>query len=138
MMGCRAGLALMGILALLASVDEAEAARLRFHYGPTGCRGSAYDPAGAVSVVSERGSWFGVVREPCNSRLPRPPQYITYRPPYTGRPVTVPVALPEGTPRIEHRGGRLVYNYGSYTVEVEFLSDGSADVIYNPGPFRCP
>jgi len=50
----------------------------------------------------------------------------------------VPLTLPEGTPRIEHRRNRIVYNYGSDVVEVHFLSDGSADVIYDSGLFRRP
>jgi hypothetical protein len=44
--------------------------------------------------------------------------------------------LPEGTPRIEHVWRRIVYNYGSYTVAVLFLPDGSVDVIYNSGLLR--
>jgi hypothetical protein len=130
----RTGLAVAPLL-LIGTAGSADAARVRYHYGPAGTNSSACD-AGTAS--SERLSWFGTVREPYNARLPRPPQYLTYRQPYTGRPVTIPVALPEGTPRIEHRRQRIIYNYGSYTVEVQFLPDGSTDVIYNPGPFRCP
>ncbi len=48
----------------------------------------------------------------------------------------VPVALPEGTPRIEHVGNRVVYNYGTYTVAAAFLPDGSVDVIYDSGFLR--
>jgi hypothetical protein len=32
-----------------------------------------------------------------------------------------------------YRTNRVVYNYGSYTVEVQFLPDGSANVVYNSG-----
>jgi hypothetical protein len=52
--------------------------------------------------------------------------------------VTVPLCLPEGTPRVEHVRDRIVYNYGSYTVEVRFLPDGSVDVLYSSGLFRQP
>ena len=52
--------------------------------------------------------------------------------------VTVPVALPQGTPNIEYLARRVVYNYGSYTVSVLFLADGSVDVIYNSGFARLP
>jgi hypothetical protein len=50
--------------------------------------------------------------------------------------VNVPLALPDGTPVIEHVGQRIVYNYGSYTVEVRFLPDGGVDVVYNSGLLR--
>jgi hypothetical protein len=46
------------------------------------------------------------------------------------------LALPEGTPVIMHVWQGIVYDYGSYTVEVRFLSDGSVDVIYNSGLLR--
>ena len=51
--------------------------------------------------------------------------------------ITVPLSFPEGTPRIEHRADRVIYNYGSYTVEVHFLPDGSVDVVYNSGLRRA-
>jgi hypothetical protein len=112
---------------------------LRFHYGPGDgiCDGSC-KPTPALNVCGERVSLFGSVREASGDRLPRPAYFITYRHPFTGQCVTVPVALPEGTPRIEHRGCRIIYNYGSYTVEVAFVPDGTVDVIYNSGPGRCP
>jgi hypothetical protein len=46
------------------------------------------------------------------------------------------LALPDGTPVIEHVRQRIVYNYGSYTVEVRFLPEGAVDVIYNSGLLR--
>jgi hypothetical protein len=124
-------------LLLIAPGQSVQAARLRFHYA-AGCQGSTAAPVQASAACTERLSWFGTVTEPYSGRLPRPPQYISYCHPYTGQAITLPVALPEGTPRIEHRGSRLVYNYGSYVVEVQFFPNGSAEVIYNPGPFRCP
>jgi hypothetical protein len=51
--------------------------------------------------------------------------------------VVVPLALPCGTPVIEHVWRRTVYNYGSYTVEVRFLPDGSVDVMYDSGLLRA-
>jgi hypothetical protein len=44
--------------------------------------------------------------------------------------------LPDGTPTIEHVWRGIVYDYGSYTVEVQFQSDGGVDVIYNSGLLR--
>jgi hypothetical protein len=127
------------VLVLLITGSVASAARLRFHYGPADgiCDGSC-KPTAALNVTGERISLFGSPREACGDRLPRPACFITYRHACTGQLVTVPVALPEGTPRIEHRWGRLIYNYGSYTVEVVFVPDGTVDVIYNSGPGRCP
>jgi hypothetical protein len=51
--------------------------------------------------------------------------------------VIVPLALPEGIPVIEHRNGRVIYNYGTYTVETVFLPDGTVDVVYNSGLLRA-
>ena len=44
----------------------------------------------------------------------------------------------EGAPRLEYLPARVVYNYGSYTVEARFLPDGSVDVVYNAGFLRDP
>jgi hypothetical protein len=57
--------------------------------------------------------------------------------PCTGQAVSVPLALPCDTPVIQHVRNSTVYNYGSYTVEVRFLADGSVDVIYNSGLLRA-
>jgi hypothetical protein len=61
---------------------------------------------------------------------------VTFRHPCTGLTVVAPLALPDSTPRMEYRTNRVIYNYGSYTVEVHFLPDGRVDVIYNSGLFR--
>ena len=68
---------------------------------------------------------------------PRPTCLLTYRHPCTGQAVTVPLALPEGTPTIQYKLRQVVYNYGSYAVEVHFLPDGSVAVVYNSGLFRA-
>ena len=80
----------------------------------------------------------GAGREPaCNP--PHPTCYLTFQHPCTGQAITLPLRLPiDSTPRIEHRYNRLIYNYGSDSVEIEFLTDGSADVIYNSGLRRSP
>ena len=64
-----------------------------------------------------------------------PNQMVTFRHP-NGRYVTVPIRMPAGTPRLEHRPDRIIYNFGDYTVEARFLPDGSVDVIYNSGLLR--
>jgi hypothetical protein len=63
---------------------------------------------------------------------------VTFRHPCTGRSLVLPLALPRDTPQMEYRTNRTIYNYGSYTVEVSFLADGTADVIYNNGLLRAP
>ncbi|MBV9122481.1 MAG: hypothetical protein JO112_03835 [Planctomycetes bacterium] len=116
---------------------RASAASVRYHY-------AASDSCGHLRLMSdgpggaprERLTWFGLVRE-ADPGPPRPNQLVTFRHPFTGRPVIVPLHLPEGTPRMEYRTTRVIYDYGSYAVEVQFLSDGSVDVIYNSGLLRA-
>ena len=123
---------------LLVPAPAAWAARVRFHYAPTdGCGTIALKPDGAGGAAGERISWFGAAPEPYGPP-PKPTHRVTLLNPYTGRTVTVPLALPLGTPRIEHVRNRIVFNYGSDTVEVRFLPDGSLDVIYNTGLLRQP
>ena len=40
--------------------------------------------------------------------------------------------------RLEYRYNRIIYYYGSETVEVVFLTDGTVDVVYNSGLLRGP
>jgi hypothetical protein len=125
-------------MAFMAASAACHAAAARYHYVPAGSGGvmvlRPWVPGGSAG---EQTSWFGLVRE----QAPRPPRttyYLTYRHPYTGGQVTVPVGLPGGTPRIQYRTSAVLYNYGSYAVEVHFLPDGSVDVVYNAGLFRAP
>jgi hypothetical protein len=116
------------------AAETAEAARARFHYTPADANGAMrLDPAGSAT---SRFPFFGG-DTPAAAVPPRPTVSLTYRHPYSGRYVTVPLALPAGTPRVEYRGQRVIYNYGSYTVEVHFLADGSVDVVYNSGLLRA-
>jgi hypothetical protein len=46
------------------------------------------------------------------------------------------MTFPDGTPRIEYAPGRVVYNYGSYTVEAHFYRDGTVEVVYDSGLLR--
>ena len=123
---------LLVLAGLLLSAPMAEAAAVRFHYVPA-------DPGGHTSMKptcdGESLRWFGAVREPCNSRF-QPTCIVTFRHPHTGQNVSVPLALPEGTPTIMHGPDRITYNYGSYAVRVRFLPDGSVDVIYDSGFLR--
>ena len=45
--------------------------------------------------------------------------------------------LPRDTPVMEYRTNRTIYDYGTYSVEIHFLADGTADVIYNSGLKRA-
>jgi hypothetical protein len=114
-----------------------QAARVRFHYSLTdACGTMAPQPAGPGGSAGARLTLFGSVR-PAECGPPRPNQVVTFRHPFSGQMVKVPVALPEGTPDVEFRTNWIVYNYGSYTVEVHFLPDGTVDVVYNSGLFRA-
>jgi hypothetical protein len=131
-------LGLIAIAAFLFAGAEAGAAQIRFHYVPVdACGNAGLKPSGPCGTVGERIRWLGTVHE-AFSNQPRPTHLATYRHPWTGRNITVPLALPEGTPRIEYVRNRVIYNYGSFTVEAQFLSDGSVDVIYNYGFLRSP
>lgn len=102
---------------------HAEAARFTVHYQPAETsEGPLLQPAGGLVTPS--------------GKCLQPTCIMTFKHGCTGRPVSVPLALPEGTPIIEHRWRKVVYNYGSYTVEVMFLPDGSVDDFYNSGLLR--
>lgn len=122
------------VSAFLASDVRAEMAR--FRYIPVdACGKTAQVPIGPGGALGELSTGFGLRPEPF-PRLLRPTHMVTFRHAYLGSNVTLPLALPEGTPRIEHRGDAIVYNYGSYTVRVQFYQDGSMDVMYNSGFLR--
>jgi hypothetical protein len=114
----------------------ARADQIRLHYVATSPGGTAtLQPAGPGGPGGERVSFFGTVRAPNPCPL-RPNYLVTFRHAYTGQLITVPISFPEGTPQLEHRGSRIVYNYGSYTITAVFNPDGSVDVVYNSGFLR--
>jgi hypothetical protein len=115
---------------VLATAGTARAERVRFHYPAADISGPAVSAHGGPEVVGERVGLFGT--EPVRCCL-RPTHMACFHHPYTGGNVTVPMRLPEDLPRVEHRYDRIIYNYGSYTVETVFLPDGSVDVVYNSG-----
>jgi hypothetical protein len=121
------------LILLCGAAGEAAAEQLRFHYVPVDAAGNTtLQPNGGG--VGERVNVVGTGR-PDNSQ-PRPTHLVTFRHPWTGRNVTVPMTFPEGTPRLEYRAAAVIFNYGSYTVEVHFYRDGSVDVVYNSGLLR--
>jgi hypothetical protein len=120
---------------LCISGTTASAAQVRFHYAPSDlCGNTALKPGGCGST-GERVAWFGAYRAAYNCQ-PRATHVVTFFHPFTHQNVSVPLAFPEGTPRIEYRGNRIIYNYGSYTVEAHFFPDGSVDAVYNTGFLR--
>ncbi len=131
-------LSLVGLFALTAQPVRAE--QVRFHFVPTdGCGAMAQVAAGPEGALGESIKGLGLVARPYPFVV-RPNQMVTFRHPYNGRNVTLPLRLPAGTPRLEYRYDRVVYNYGDYVVEARFLQDGSADIVYNSGflrPFKA-
>jgi hypothetical protein len=117
---------------LLTSGPSAEAARVRYHFAPAPGGGGCLKPAAAGERLTLTG-W-----QPYNCPPPRATQLVSFRHPCTGQTVTVPLALPASTPRMEYTRDRVIYNYGSDTVEVRFLQDGSAEVVYDSGLLRAP
>ncbi|MCI0463427.1 MAG: hypothetical protein L0Z62_41345 [Gemmataceae bacterium] len=128
-----------GVVALLLCLTApGGAAQLRFRYVPVDAYGNvSLQPAGPSGTAGEYRTWLGIVRQPCSSP-PRPTHLVTFRHPCTNRTLTIPVHFPEGIPRLEFRPSRIIYNYGSYTVESHFLPDGSVELIYDSGLLRAP
>jgi hypothetical protein len=131
-MSRRIGFAVGAVAGMLLAASPVGAARIRFHL--------AADPAGGgclkAPAAGERRTLTGW--EPYNCPPPRATRLVCFRHPCTGQNVSVPLALPDSTPRMEYVRDRVVYNYGDYTVEIRFLKDGSAEVIYDSGLFRAP
>jgi hypothetical protein len=125
---------LLAVVVMFLVTGTAAAARVRFHYVPSTNGGPVTLVPFAANAPGERISTFG--RAPYCNTPPRATCVVTFRHPGSGSILAVPLALPPDTPNIEHRGSRVIYNYGSYTVEVAFFADGSIDVIYNNGLFR--
>jgi hypothetical protein len=131
-------LALAAAVLLAVCAGQAEAGRLRYHYVAADGPGTCFKPDPAMATGGERVSMFGTRRDPAPPP-PVPTVNMTYRHPCTGQTVTVPLCLPpDSTPRLEYRYNRIIYNYGSETVEVVFLTDGTVDVVYNSGLLRAP
>ena len=134
-MSFRTGLAAASVAGslFLAAAPTADAARVRYRYtAEPGCTSCLKPPAAGQRLTLS--GWQAYECPP-----PRATMLVTFRHPCTGQPVTLPLALPpDATPRMEYTRDRAIYNYGSDTVEVRFLADGSAEVIYDSGFFRAP
>jgi hypothetical protein len=123
-------------LAVLAQPTMVQAEMVRFRFVPVnGCGAMHQVPAGPNGALGEWFRGFGLQPQPY-PHVFRPTHMVTFRHPYNGRNVTVPLTLPESTPRMETRYDRIIYNYGSYVVEVRFFDDNTVDVVYNSGFLR--
>jgi hypothetical protein len=126
-----------GVVVLLTTATTAQAARLRYHFAVVNEQGATIlQPVGGAP--GERLTWSGRW-EPYNCPPPYPTCMVPFKHAFTCQAVVLPLALPVGTPQMEHRFDRtIIYNYGSYTVEVHFMPDGSVNVVYNSGLVRAP
>jgi len=95
---------------------------------PYGSQSLIWRPRDTVAVV---GGQIFYLPTGVSSRPPAPNNWLTFRHPYTQSYVSVPVALPSGTPRILQQTDRVVYDYGSVSVTIQFARDGSVNVSYN-------
>ncbi len=112
---------LVGALTLVQS-GSAQAEQARFRFVPVdACGHMAQVPIGPNGAMGEQLTGLGLRPQPFN-QIFRPNQMVTFRHPFTGRNVTVPLTLPAGTPRMEIQADRVIYNYGAYTVEVAFFA----------------
>jgi len=129
----------LALAATLCTSISGRAGELRYHYVPVDAAGNSKvapvaQPGGGVSP-GERVRFLGLIREPAVTQ-PRPTHLVTFKHSYTGRNITVPLTLGPGTPRMAINRQSVSYNYGSEKVEVEFLKDGSVDVVYSSGLLR--
>jgi hypothetical protein len=125
-------------VALLALTPAARADIVRYRLVPIDAQGHmALTPIGPGGALGVRTSFRSPTPEPC-PQARRATHVVTVVHPCTGRTLLVPLTLPDDTPRIEHRLGSVIYNYGSYTVTLRFLDDGSVEVVYNSGALLRP
>ena len=108
--------------------EPARAEDVHYHYvRPNGSSFVAFSPRPSYAFIRGRLYPLPPVPQP---EPPPPNTWLQFRHPYTHSYVTVPVNLPNGIPRIENRGDRIIYNYPGYSVVIHFVRDGSVDVGY--------
>ena len=132
------------VLALAVTLSTSlpgQASQLRYHpWCPGRCCGKQQGGArllnrAAGPVPASECGFIGLIHEPAVTQ-PRPTHLVTFKHSYSGRNITVPLALQPGTPRMATNRESVSYNYGSESVEVQFLKDGSVDVVYSSGLLR--
>ena len=124
-------LVLIGTLCLpgLASAEQ-----VRFRFVPADAFGRTQQvPVGPDGAIGEKITGIGLIPKPYRENF-RPTHMVTFRHPYTGRNVTVPMTLPLDKARLENRADRITYHFnGGYVIDVRFFSDGSVETFYNAG-----
>lgn len=127
-------LVLIGTLSLPAL---ASAEQVRFRYVPIdACGRTQQVPVGPDGAIGEKITGIGLIPKPFRENF-RPTHMVTFRHPYTGRNVTVPMTLPLERPHpLETRPDRIIYHYGEYRIEVRFFGDGAIETFYNAGFLR--
>jgi hypothetical protein len=130
-MDVRHFLSLTGVASLLIAAigpnlraDDSEFRYVR----PYGSRTLIWRARDSVAIV---GGQIFYASGDVTSRPPAPNNWLSFRHPYTQAYVSVPVALPNGTPRIYNHTDRVVYDYGALSVAIQFARDGSVNVSYN-------
>jgi hypothetical protein len=121
-------LAALGCLLTAGSFASLRADETDFHYvRPYGSRAMFFTPRSSFAYIGGQ-----VYYPPSPASQPPPPNtWLNFRHPYTHAYVSVPVALPNGMPKVEHRNDRLIYDYGSVAVVFHFVRDGSVNVSYD-------
>jgi hypothetical protein len=124
---------LLTVLGVLLPGTMACADMVRYHYvAANPCAPAVLQP-GPNGAVGEWRPWrYSLVRQPYSVARPTT-HMVTFLHPYTGRNIIVPMSFPESQPRLEVVRERVVYNYGTFTIEAQFNPDGSVDTIYNGG-----
>lgn len=120
---------ILALVVTLAAPAWSFAEQVRFRYAPLPV------PIGPEGTLGELKRGLGVRPLPYPS-APTPTQIVTFRHPFNGKNVTIPLRLPDDPARMMQRRDAIIYNYGDYSITVQFLTDGAVDVIYNSGLLR--
>jgi hypothetical protein len=128
----------LGVLVVVATTGPARAEVLRFHYSAAQICGNGHTSL-KVAPDGATGEYKTWSLSPVTKSYYCPPKathMVTFRHPHTCQNVTVPLAFPQGTPRLAYQTNAVSFQYTGYVVRVDFLPDGSVDVVYNSGLFR--
>src|SRR5437899_4951445 len=99
---------LLALLALLGAIPSwATAEQVRYHFVPADACGKMQQvPAGPDGTIGELKRVLGARALPYPYAV-HPNQRVTFRDPFPGGHVTVPLRMPAGTPRMEHISHRI-------------------------------
>ncbi len=95
---------------------------------PYGGRTAIWRPRDSFAVI---GGQIYYSPADLTSPPPAPNNWLSFLHPYTHAYVTVPVALPNGMPHMFQHTDRVSFDYGSVSVVIHFVRDGSVGVSYN-------